>query len=147
MTYGYKDFVIFPFEYSKNDDLNANIEISVDFLICDDVCVPEKAFLKTSYKEIQVEPLLSDWNDMVPSVVLPVIAKIYEGFIDIRFSSNEVIDKVYFFIESQNVVNHANEQTLIKEENNGQFEITQKCQTYYSLIVNFLECPHNHFIQ
>jgi len=118
MTYGYKDFVIFPFEYSKNDDLNANIEISVDFLICDDVCVPEKAFLKTSYEEIQVEPLLSDWNDMVPSVVLPVIAKIYEGFIEIRFSSNEIIDKVYFFIESQNVVNHANEQTLIKEENN-----------------------------
>ena len=118
MTYGYKDFVIFPFEYSKSDDLNSNIEINVDFLICDDICVPEKAFLKTSYNDIKVDPLLSDWNNMVPSVVLPVIAKINQDFIEIRFSSNNSIDKINFFIESQNIVNHASEQVLIKEENN-----------------------------
>ena len=118
MTYGYKDFVIFPFEYSKSDDLNSNIEINVDFLICDDICVPEKAFLKTSYNDIKVDPLLSDWNNMVPSVVLPVIAKINQDFIEIRFSSNNSIDKINFFIESQNIVNHASEQILIKEENN-----------------------------
>ena len=32
MTYGYKDFVVFPFEFTKKDTLNTNIEIAIDFL-------------------------------------------------------------------------------------------------------------------
>ena len=58
MTYGYKDFVIFPFLITFNDnstgflEINADIEADIDFLICDDICVPEKAFIKTSLSEI-----------------------------------------------------------------------------------------------
>ena len=33
MTYGYKDFVIFPFEYNKNSDKNSNIELNIDLIV------------------------------------------------------------------------------------------------------------------
>ena len=118
MTYGYKDFVIFPFEFTKKDTLNANIEIAIDFLICDDICVPEKAFIKTSLEEISEDISIAKWNEMVPTSVLPVLIKINDKYIDIRFSNNNEIDSVIFFIDNQNIVNHAGRQILKKEENN-----------------------------
>ena len=118
MTYGYKDFVIFPFEFTKIDGLNADIEIVIDFLICDDICVPEKAFIKTSLKDIPEDISLMRWNEMVPTSVLPVLTEINDKYIDIRFSNNNEVDSVYFFINNQNIVNHAGRQILEKEENN-----------------------------
>ena len=118
MTYGYKDFVIFPFEFIKIDDLNADIEIAIDFLICDDICVPEKALIKTSLEDIPEDISLMRWNEMVPASVLPVLTEINDKYIDIRFSNNNEIDSAYFFINSQNIVSHAGSQILEKEENN-----------------------------
>ena len=118
MTYGYKDFVIFPFEFTKKDTLNTNIEIAIDFLICDDICVPEKAFIKTSLEEISEDISIAKWNEMVPTSVLPVLTQINDKYIDIRFSNNNEIDSVIFFIDNQNIVNHAGRQILKKEENN-----------------------------
>ena len=118
MTYGYKDFVIFPFEFTKKDTLNTNIEIAIDFLICDDICVPEKAFIKTSLEEISEDISIAKWNEMVPTSVLPVLTEINDKYIDIRFSNNNEIDSVIFFIDNQNIVNHAGRQILKKEENN-----------------------------
>ena len=118
MTYGYKDFVIFPFEFTKKDGSNSNIEIAIDFLICDDICVPEKAFIKTSLEDIPEDIAIIRWNEMVPTTVLPVLTEISDKYIDIRFSNNNEIDSVIFFIDNQNIVNHAGRQILKKEENN-----------------------------
>ena len=118
MTYGYKDFVIFPFEFIKIDDLNADIEIAIDFLICDDICVPEKALIQTVLSEIPEDPSLAKWNEMVPSTILPTLVETKGKFINIRFSNNDKIESFYFFIDNQNIVNHAGRQILKKEENN-----------------------------
>ena len=118
MTYGYKDFVIFPFEYIKNDSLNSNIKLNVDFLICDDVCVPEKALIETSLDEIAIDDNLVAWNDLVPTVTLPVLAEIDNKFIELRFSYNNQINLITFFIDNQNIVDHPGKQILSKEENN-----------------------------
>ena len=61
MTYGYKNFVIFPFEIINSNNKNSFIEASIDFLICDDVCVPEKAFIKTNLQDIETDNSLNDW--------------------------------------------------------------------------------------
>ena len=37
MTYGYKNFVIFPFEINNSNNVNSHIEANIDFLICDDI--------------------------------------------------------------------------------------------------------------
>jgi thiol:disulfide interchange protein DsbD len=118
MTYGYTDFVIFPFDYKKIDENDSSIEVNVDFLICDDICVPEKAYIKTTLDQIKEDSLLIEWDKYVPNVVLPVLAKLNNEFIEIRFSNNNVINDINFFIENTNTVNHSQEQILIKEENN-----------------------------
>ncbi len=118
MTYGYKDFVIFPFEYSKDDNLNSNIEVFVDFLICDDICVPENAYIQTSLNQISEDYLLYDWFKKVPLTTLPIIAKSSGDFLEIRFSNNNDIKNIYFFNNDPNLVKHASKQILTKEENN-----------------------------
>ncbi len=124
MTYGYKDFVIFPFEYTNSGDgLDSDIEASIDFLICDDICVPEKALIETVLSEIPEDPSLAKWNEMVPSTILPTLAEIKDKFINIRFSNNDEIESFYFYINNKNIVDHAAKQILKKEKNNWLLQI------------------------
>ena len=124
MTYGYKDFVIFPFEYINwMDGLTSYIEASIDFLICDDICVPEKALIQTGLDDIPEDPSLNRWYEMVPSTVLPTLVEIKDKFINIRFSNNEEINSVYFYIDKQNIVDHAAKQILEKEKNNWLLQV------------------------
>ena len=118
MTYGYKNFVIFPFEIINSNNKNSFIEASIDFLICDDICVPEKALIKTNLQEIETDNLLYDWFLKVPAQTLPVKASLDEDYINIRFSSPFNVTSAIFFVDNQNIVNHASDQTLTKEENN-----------------------------
>ena len=118
MTYGYKNFVIFPFEIINTNNKNSFIEASIDFLICDDICVPEKALIKTSLQDIETDNLLYDWFLKVPAQTLPVKASLDEDYINIRFSSPFNVTSAIFFVDNQNIVNHASDQTLTKEENN-----------------------------
>ena len=118
MTYGYKNFVIFPFEIINSNNKNSFIEASIDFLICDDICVPEKALIKTSLQDIETDNLLYDWFLKVPAQTLPVKASLDEDYINIRFSSPFNVTSAIFFVDNQNIVNHASDQTLTKEENN-----------------------------
>ena len=118
MTYGYKNFVIFPFEINNPNNKNSYIEASIDFLICDDICVPEKAFIKTSLDEIKSDPSLNDWFLKVPYQILPVKASVDSEHIYIRFSSPFDVSSAIFFVGEQDIVEHAESQQLSKEENN-----------------------------
>ena len=118
MTYGYKNFVIFPFEIINSNNKNSFIEASIDFLICDDVCVPEKAFIKTNLQDIKTDSSLHDWFLKVPAQTLPVKASFEKDFINIRFSSPFNVTSAIFFVDNQDIVEHASDQILSKEENN-----------------------------
>ena len=118
MTYGYKDFVIFPFEITNSNNKNSVIEASIDFLICDDICVPEKAFIKTNLQDIETDNLLYEWFLRVPAQTLPVRASLDKDFINIRFSSPFNVTSAIFFVDDQDIVEHASDQFLSKEENN-----------------------------
>ena len=118
MTYGYKNFVIFPFEIINSNNKNSFIEASIDFLICDDICVPEKAFIKTNLQDIETDNSLYDWFLKVPAQTLPVKASLVKDFIEIRFSSPFNVTSAIFFVDDQDIVEHASDQILSKEENN-----------------------------
>ena len=71
MTYGYVDEVVFPFTVDiKNlDDKTSSIEVK--FLVCDEICVPEKAELNLVMKNgiinVDEEPqLLMEWMKRLP---------------------------------------------------------------------------------
>jgi DsbC/DsbD-like thiol-disulfide interchange protein len=125
MTYGYKDFVIFPFKisYENYDELD-QISADINFLICDDICVPEKAFINTNFKSITFDNELLEWINKVPNVTLPVLAKQTDNNLELRFSSNNKIESVYFFADQKDIVLHADKQTFFKEENNWLLNIS-----------------------
>ena len=118
MTYGYKNFVIFPFEITNSNNKNSYIEANIDFLICDDICVPEKALIKTNLQDIETDNSLYDWFLRVPTQTLPVRASLDKDFINIRFSSPFNVTSAIFFVDDQDIVEHASDQILSKEENN-----------------------------
>ena len=123
MTYGYKDFVIFPFKFENSGTINAPITADIDFLICDDICVPEKAYIETTIDEIETDINLQQWFAMVPTQTLPAKVSIDNNYIEIRFSNNDLLSSAIFFINDADIVEHAAEQILVKEENNWLLKI------------------------
>jgi thiol:disulfide interchange protein DsbD len=125
MTYGYKDFVIFPFKvtYENFNELK-NINANIDFLICDDICVPEKAQIDTSFEKIPFSQELKKWISKVPYVIFPILANQNENNLQLRFSFNDEIENIYFFIDQQNIVLHSKAQSLSKEKDNWLLSIS-----------------------
>jgi thiol:disulfide interchange protein DsbD len=125
MTYGYKDFVIFPFKvtYESFNQLK-NIKADIDFLICDDICVPEKAQIDTSFEKIPYSQELKKWINKVPNVTFPILANQNENNLQLRFSFNDDIENIYFFIDQQDIVLHSKVQNLSKEKDNWLLSIS-----------------------
>tara|TARA_B100001142_G_scaffold322409_1_gene370622 strand:- start:1363 stop:2946 length:1584 start_codon:yes stop_codon:yes gene_type:complete len=61
---------------------------------------------------------LDYWLNRVPEQTLPTIIEDDGNFLDIRFSYNQPIEEIYFYIDQQGVVLHSGEQILVEEENN-----------------------------
>jgi thiol:disulfide interchange protein DsbD len=125
MTYGYKDFIIFPFKvtYESFNELK-NIKADIDFLICDDICVPEKAQIDTSFEKIPYSQELKKWINKVPNVTFPILANQNENNLQLRFSFNDDIENIYFFIDQQDIVLHSKVQNLSKEKDNWLLSIS-----------------------
>ena len=123
MTYGYKDFVIFPVKITYEEDDDPYIEAYIDFLICDDICVPEKAFIQTKLSQINIDENVDLWLKKVPIQTLPVLIDTFKEHIELRFSNNENIKSAVFFPENSNLIKHAAKQILTKEENNWLLKI------------------------
>ena len=125
MTYGYNNEVIFPFKVSQYElNTNEEIGVSVDFLICADVCIPEKAYIKTSIADIPLDNKLDFFIEQVPNVTLPTEAYISGNTLKLKFSkTDKSIDQVYFYSDVENVVEHSAVQKLTEEEHNYSLEI------------------------
>ena len=124
MTYGYEDFVIFPIKIKLPKNITSgSFSADIDFLICDDICVPERAFIETTFAKLNTDSDLDKAYKKIPSIVLPIIANTKDNNLELRFSFNEKIEEIYFYIEQADIVLHASEQNLIKEENNWLLEI------------------------
>ena len=125
MTYGYNNEVIFPFKVSQYElNTNEEIGVSVDFLICADVCIPEKAYIKTSIADIPLDNKLDFFIEQVPNVTLPTEAYISGNTLKLKFSkTDKSIDQVYFYSDVENVVEHSAVQKLTEEEHNYSLKI------------------------
>ena len=137
MTYGYEDFVIFPFkvDISASQSLDY-INADIDFLICEDICVPEQAIINTSFQDLIIDNRLDDWVLKVPNVTLPVISSQKDNILELRFSFNETIEDIYFYIEEKDIVLYSNEQKLIKEENNWLLQVFIEDDPDFNKVIN-----------
>ena len=118
MTYGYNNEVIFPFKVIQNElNTNEEIRVSVDFLICADVCIPEKAYINTSIADIPLDNKLDFFIEQVPNITLPTEAYLSSNTLELKFSkTDKSIDQAYFYSDIENVVEHAAVQKLTEEE-------------------------------
>jgi len=119
MTFGYEDFVIFPLELFVNDvNDDINIDATIKFLICSDVCIPENATITTSLGKIKTDKELNKWINKVPKINLPNIVMHNNENIEIRFSFNEKIADIYFYPNQKDVFIYNSDQDLQREDNN-----------------------------
>ncbi len=124
MTFGYENFVIFPLELFANDvNDDINIDATIEFLICSDVCIPESATIVTSLGKIKKDKELNKWINKVPQINLPNIVVHNNENIEIRFSFNEKIDDIYFYPNQKDVFIYNSDQNLQREDNNWVLEI------------------------
>ena len=76
------------------------------------------AIINTTFEKILYSKDLEKWINKVPDVILPVLANQNQNNLELRFSFNDEIENIYFFIDQQDIVLHAKEQNHFKEENN-----------------------------
>ena len=148
MTYGYEDFVIFPFKLDISDTSGSNyINADIDFLICDDICVPERAIINTSIDELLIDERLVDWLEKIPATTLPVLATQNDDYLELRFSFNDDIKDIYFYIEERDIVLYASEQEVFKEENNWLLRVALEDKKVLSANVHgILSINNNSFL-
>ena len=68
--------------------------------------------------ELLFDSRLDDAFNELPSTTLPVLSTLKNNDLELRFSFNQDVEEIYFYINQRDTVLHASEQTLIKEENN-----------------------------
>jgi thiol:disulfide interchange protein len=132
ITYGYKDFVIFPFKVFKQPDYELGLlSAKLEFLICSDICIPESAELSIDLSQLNRSSELLDAVDELPNKVLPIGVQASLENIVIEFSYDKKPDKAYFFVETEDVVKYLPSHSLT-EVSQGTYaiELTRKDKNF-----------------
>ena len=118
MTYGYVNEVVFPFKLNVKSLQNQESDITIKFLVCDDICIPEQAALKLVMKNgiinIEEEPeLLEKWNQRIPIRAPPDLNISYSSN-QISIESNVLNVDSYFFPINDLIIDFSDEQKFNK---------------------------------
>ena len=106
MTYGYKDFVIFPFVLSIPENYeDDSFSLNVDLLVCADVCIPESGIIIDNLENTQSDDDIYLWLQKIPKEVIDSYAYLENQslFLDVTFDQN--IKDIYFFPDKGSFLN------------------------------------------
>ena len=106
MTYGYEDFVIFPFVLSIPENYEEDsFTLNVDLLVCADVCIPESGNIVDNLENTQSDDDIYLWLQKIPKEVIDTYAYLENQslFIDITF--DQIIKDIYFFPDKGSFLN------------------------------------------
>ena len=132
ITYGYKDFVIFPFKVFKQTDSELGLlSAELEFLICSDICIPESAKLSIDLSQLNRSSELLDAVNELPNKVLPIDVQTSLEKIVIEFDYDKKPDKAYFVSETEDVVEYLPSHSLT-EVSQGTYaiEITREDKNF-----------------
>jgi len=132
ITYGYKDFVIFPFKvFKKPDSELCLLSAELEFLICSDICIPESAELSIDLSQMNESSELLDAVNELPNQVLPIGVQASLENIVIEFEHDKKPTKAYFFSETEDVVEYLPSHSLT-EVSQGTYtiEITREDKNF-----------------
>ena len=113
MTYGYEDYVLFPFQVFRTADSDLGvIKATINFLICADICVPESASIEIDLSTEQPSSLIGDAIKSVPKTVMPVSLDANNQNLNLGFAFDGTINDAYFFTDNQGDIKHSASQKL-----------------------------------
>ena len=106
MTYGYEDFVIFPFVLSIPENYeDDSFTLNVDLLVCADVCIPESGIIIDNLENTQSDDDIYLWLQKIPKEVIDSYAYLENQslFLDVTF--DQIIKDIYFFPDKGSFLN------------------------------------------
>ena len=127
MTYGYYNEVVLPaiFSVDSNYIKNGPSIFEINFLICEKICIPEKAVIDfdlSSYSDddIQVSrEILSSWYNELPiNFDRKLLIEASDNYLSIEWENkNNDITQAYFFPENKGLIKYSSEQDFYNLEN------------------------------
>ncbi len=124
MTYGYKGDVIFPFQVFRSLESElTKISVEFDFLICADICIPEKASLSLDLTSTSANNLLNEAINNLPSKIIQTKSNIVDNELKVTFQTPEKFSSAYLFPREDNLFVYLPNQT-VSQLNEDTYEIT-----------------------
>ena len=124
MTFGYEGDVVFPFKVFRAIDSDlSSISVDFDFLICADICIPEKASLALDLLSATPNPLVDKAIQNLPTEFIQTNSVIEGENLKTIFKSSKPITDAYLFPRQDNLFSYTPTQQLVSLGNNS-YEIT-----------------------
>ena len=124
MTFGYEGDVVFPFKVFRAIDSDlSSISVDFDFLICADICIPEKASLTLDLLSATPNPLVDKAIQNLPTEFIKTNSVIEGENLRTIFKSSKPITNAYLFPRQDNLFSYTPTQQLVSLGENS-YEIT-----------------------
>ena len=104
MTFGYEGDVVFPFKVFRAIDSNlSKINLEFDFLICADICIPEKASLSLDLSTALPDSLVDEAIKSLPVDFIQTQSIVDGDHLTIKFKSSQPVSNAYLFPREDNL--------------------------------------------
>ena len=104
MTFGYEGDVVFPFKIFRAIDSNlSKINLEFDFLICADICIPEKASLSLDLSTALPDSLVDEAVKSLPADFIQTQSVVEGDHLKIKFKSSQPVSNAYLFPREDNL--------------------------------------------
>jgi thiol:disulfide interchange protein DsbD len=104
MTFGYEGDVVFPFKVFRAIDSNlSKINLEFDFLICADICIPEKASLSLDLSSALPNSLVDEAVKNLPADFIQTQSVVDGDHLTIKFKSSQPVSNAYLFPREDNL--------------------------------------------
>ena len=104
MTFGYEGDVVFPFKVFRAIDSNlSKINLEFDFLICADICIPEKASLSLDLSTALPDSLVDEAIKSLPADFIQTQSVVEGDHLTIKFRSSQPVSNAYLFPREDNL--------------------------------------------
>ena len=124
MTYGYEGDVVFPFQVFRSLDTElTEISVDFDFLICADICIPEKATLTLDLTSASSSDLLDQAISALPTKLISTKSYVNADELKVTFRSPKEFSSAYIFPRESNLFVYTPNQAIAKIDENI-YEIT-----------------------
>ena len=113
MTFGYEGDVVFPFKVFRAIDSNlSKINLEFDFLICADICIPEKASLSLDLSTALPDSLVDEAVKSLPADFIQTQSVVEGDHLKIKFKSSQPVSNAYLFPREDNLFAYTSTQKL-----------------------------------